>query len=322
VPEPDARTVAARYGASRSFLSQQAHVAHPYRPRAVAANLLVRRVAFERIGGFYEGVRAGEDTDFSWRLQQAGWRLSLRPGARVEHRYRTTVRELRRQWRGYAAGRAWLGRRYQGFKPEPAARRVFARGRRGGRVRRGQGGRGAGAPACRTGRLDRARFVALDAVLAADELAGLTLSNRPAASNGDRAGVRVVLIAGRFPARSDPLTDFAQTLDGARVEAVARPEIVDLGAARTLVVHYREDEGAATRAAALARLVTRHPLRCVLDLVHRRPGEARLSQLAPAALRLNHDRGARLHPLGGDTVNATANRLGKLAGRELASRRP
>ena len=66
-----------------NFLGQQAHLAHPYRPRAVAANLLVRRAAFEQVGGFYEGVRAAEDTDFSWRLQQAGWRLELRSGALV-----------------------------------------------------------------------------------------------------------------------------------------------------------------------------------------------------------------------------------------------
>jgi len=103
-------TLAERYGAARSFLSQEAHLAHPYRPRAVAANLLVRRAAFEQLGGFYEGVRAAEDTDFTWRLQEGGWTLELRSGARVEHRYRASLRELRRQWRGYAAGRAWLAR--------------------------------------------------------------------------------------------------------------------------------------------------------------------------------------------------------------------
>src|SRR5260370_10874147 len=108
---PAGHTLAARYGASRGFLGQQAHLEHPFRPRAAAANLLVRRSAFEAVGGFFEGVRAAEDTAFTWRLQAAAWRLELRPEAWVEHRYRTTLRELRRQWRGYAAGRAWLGRR-------------------------------------------------------------------------------------------------------------------------------------------------------------------------------------------------------------------
>ncbi|MFL5862045.1 MAG: glycosyltransferase family 2 protein, partial [Solirubrobacteraceae bacterium] len=119
--------LAARYGAAKSFLDQDAHLAHGYLPRAVAANLLVRRRAFEGIGGFYEGVRAAEDTDFSWRLQRAGWRLEGRRSAMVEHRYRATVGALRRQWRGYAAGRAWLGRRYAGFAPEPALRRAGRR---------------------------------------------------------------------------------------------------------------------------------------------------------------------------------------------------
>jgi len=83
VPSPDGTTFAARYGAARSFLGQRAHFAHPYLPRAVAANLLVRRDAFQQVGGFYEGVGAAEDTDFSWRLQHAGWRLETRPPASV-----------------------------------------------------------------------------------------------------------------------------------------------------------------------------------------------------------------------------------------------
>ena len=128
VPAARPATLAERYGAARGFLSAQAHLAHPYLPRAVAANLLVRRVAFEQVGGFYEGVRAAEDTDFSWRLQRAGWRLELRHHALVEHRYRTTLGDLRRQWRGYAAGRAWLARRYDGFEPQPAVARVRGRG--------------------------------------------------------------------------------------------------------------------------------------------------------------------------------------------------
>ena len=123
----DGETFVQRYGAARGFLSQRAHLEHPFRPRAVAANLLVRRAAFEQVGGFLEGLRAAEDTDFSWRLQEAGWRLELRPEAWVEHRYRRTLRELRRQWRGYAAGRAWLARRYHGFAPKSGLRRAVER---------------------------------------------------------------------------------------------------------------------------------------------------------------------------------------------------
>ncbi len=332
VPDADGATLAARYGAARSFLSQQAHAAHPYLPRAVAANLLVRRTAFEQLGGFYEGVRAAEDTDFSWRLQQAGWRLALAPQARVAHRYRSTVGELRRQWRGYAAGRAWLSRRYEGFEPEPALRRAGGRGWRvvrGARHRRsrqspaGPGQLAAGPGAGRAdGRLRRGRYVALDALLGAEELAGLALSNRPARERtSSRAGrngpARVVLIAERFPARGDPLGDFARTLDGARVEAVARPESVDVGVSRALKVDYREDDGSLARRTALVRLIARHPLRCALDLVRRCPDEPKLAAIAPAALRLARDRGARVHPLGGEDAGAVARRLAALVGRPL-----
>jgi len=326
VSSADGDSLAARYGAARSFLSQQAHLAHPYRPRAVAANLLVRRAAFEQVGGFYEGVRAAEDTDFSWRIQQAGWRLELRPAARVEHRYRTTVKELRRQWRGYAAGRAWLARRYDGFMPEPAVRRVGARTwlriRRRGAARRRGGVRLRDGPLADAGPLERGRYLALDAVLAAEELAGLTLSNSPP---GDRkrarAGeVHVVLVVDRFPARNDPLAEFATTLRGARVEAAARPDVVDADALRSLAIDYREDDGAARRAFALVRLIVRHPLRCASDLARRRPAEPTLAALAPATLRLGHDRDARVHALGGDHAQASAARLAALAGRRLDER--
>jgi Glycosyl transferase family group 2 len=311
VPMPGADTLASRYGSARSFLSQQAHLNHPYRPRAVAANLLVRRAAFEQIGGFYEGVRAAEDTDFSWRLQRAGWRLELRHGAQVRHRYRATLRELRRQWRGYAAGRAWLARRYDGFAPEPALFRALNRLRQRtlGRLRPSGGaserlGR-RGAPPVNAGRLERGRFLALDALLSADELAGLALSNRPARGRKGqfrRMGARVVVVADRFPLRGDPLAEFVRALDGARVEAAARPESPDPEATRGVRIDYREDDGAAGRAGALLAISARHPLRAVGDARARRRGEPSLSSLAPAVLRLQ--------------------RLARLAGRPLDDARP
>ncbi|MHB8692448.1 MAG: glycosyltransferase family 2 protein [Solirubrobacteraceae bacterium] len=296
-------TLAERYGNSRSFLSQQAHLAHRYLPRAAAANLMVRRVAFGQLGGFYEGLRAAEDTDFSWRLQQAGWRLELRVEAHVEHRYRASLGELRRQWRGYAAGRSWLARRYSGFRPEPAAARAARRLRRAG---------GGNVGTARTlPRRDRAAFFALDALLAGEELAGLALSNRPGAAKR-RSPVNVVLVAERFPAPDDPLVEFATTLDRARVEAAARPARID-AAAGELRIDYREDDGPLARALALASLAARHPVRCLLDRVRRPSTAPSLTALAPAVRRLQHDgAGVRVHALGSDSARATAARLAAL----------
>ncbi len=318
VPAMDGKALASRYGAARAFLNQQQHLAHTYRPRAVAANLLVRRVAFERIGGFYEGLRAAEDTDFSWRLQQAGWRLEPRPQAAVEHRYRASVTELRRQWRGYAAGRAWLARRYNGFAPQPAAARAAHRIRSRARRLAGSGDDlvARSAPQTGAGPLERSRYLALDALLAGEELAGFVLSNRPR-RDGGQGPSRVVLIAERFPAVGDPLVDFARTLDGARVEAIARPEAVAVEAARLLRIDYREDDGALLRAAALLQLLIRHPIRSLLDLMRRAPADPRLSALAPAVRRLERDREARVHALGTEQARAIARRVAALAGRQL-----
>ncbi|HXO07858.1 MAG TPA: glycosyltransferase [Solirubrobacteraceae bacterium] len=317
VAATDGTSLAARYGAARNFLGQSAHLSHSYLPRAVAANLLVRRRAFEQVGGFYEGVRAAEDTDFSWRLQRAGWALEARPRARVVHQYRTSVDALRRQWRGYAAGRAWLGRRYEDFDPEPALQRA------GGRLlrRRSSRRRPAGRPSARRApyvrRTDRGRFLALDALLGVEELAGLALSNRPPSARGERTPVQVVLVADHFPNRGDPLSDFARTLAGARVEAATRPEAFDPRVARELVVDYREDDGTAARLTALARLVVRHPVRSALDPIRRRRGDPRLAVLAPSALRLIRDPDARVYVLGGNDARETARRLAMLAGRAL-----
>ncbi len=314
VPAPAGTTLTSRYGAARNFLSQQAHLSHGYLPRAAAANLLVRRAAFEQVGGFYEGLRAAEDTDFAWRLQRAGWRLESCPEARVEHTYRAALGELRRQWRGYAAGRAWLSRRYEGFSPQPAVARGW------GRARRHLGPERSDGVIDSAGRSPRERgpYLALDALLALEELAGLALSNRPADPGlAAPSPVEVVLVADRFPARGDPLVELAQAVGRARIEATGRPDVPDQDAGRLLDIRYQEDDGAAARAAAALALAVRHPRLVTSDLLSE--DSARLSTwaLAPAVLRLARDPGARVHPLGGPAARATARRIARLAGHQL-----
>jgi hypothetical protein len=177
---PDTRTLAARYGTARNFLGQRSHVNNPVRPRASSANLLVRRVAFEEIGGYTEGIWAGEDTDFTWRLQAAGWTLAFNEHAVVQHAYRERLSELGRQWRGYAAGARWLSERYPDFKPDPGLKRglrlLLKRLGIGEGVALRADGRSSDSSA-QLSRWDRLQFLFVQIYLAIEEQIGLHMSN-------------------------------------------------------------------------------------------------------------------------------------------------
>lgn len=64
-------------------------------PRALTANLGVWRTVFETVGGFNTEYDYGsDDTEFSWRLQLAGFRLTYAPAAVVHYRHRSTLRSV------------------------------------------------------------------------------------------------------------------------------------------------------------------------------------------------------------------------------------
>jgi len=55
-------------------------------PWAVGAFLLVRRVAWNQVGGFDERQwMYAEDLDLGWRLHEAGWATRYEPSAKVDH---------------------------------------------------------------------------------------------------------------------------------------------------------------------------------------------------------------------------------------------
>lgn len=78
-----------------------------------------RRDALEGVGGFDERfATCGEDVEISWRLRRAGWRLSYRPDAIVDHARSDGLGGLLRQaWRhSRESGRA-LAAHGQPLKP-------------------------------------------------------------------------------------------------------------------------------------------------------------------------------------------------------------
>ena len=54
-------------------------------------NFLVRRDAFKKLDGFRETLHVGEDVDFCWRLQDAGFSLEYRPMGKVSHKHRNRL---------------------------------------------------------------------------------------------------------------------------------------------------------------------------------------------------------------------------------------
>lgn len=93
---------------------------------AVGAFQLVRRCAFDQVGGFSaEQWMYAEDLDLGWRLHEAGWRTRYSPQAVVLHEESAATRsawgeERHRRW--HVASYAWMARR----RGVPVARAVAA----------------------------------------------------------------------------------------------------------------------------------------------------------------------------------------------------
>ncbi len=84
-------------------------------PWAIGAFLLVRRAAFEQVGGFDPAQWLyAEDLDLGWRLRRAGWSTRYVPNARVRHHAAAATSQAfgeARDARWQAATYAWMLRR-------------------------------------------------------------------------------------------------------------------------------------------------------------------------------------------------------------------
>lgn len=114
---PDHDSLLARYARSRNVYCGERGLQGPDGGYAPTGNLMVRRQAFEQVGGFEQGIRSAGDVDLCWRIQAAGWRLVRRPGAVVAHRHREDLASFLGMLARYGAGASWLNRRYPGSSP-------------------------------------------------------------------------------------------------------------------------------------------------------------------------------------------------------------
>ncbi|MGB3492881.1 MAG: glycosyltransferase [Elainellaceae cyanobacterium] len=90
-------------------LSQKHTLNHPFSPYGQTANLAVRRAALTSVGLFRPYLTTGGDADLCWRiLRSTGWQMHWAQKAVVQHRHRSTLAELRRQWHRYGRSNRYL----------------------------------------------------------------------------------------------------------------------------------------------------------------------------------------------------------------------
>lgn len=286
-------TLFSRYAESRTLNEQLSHVRNPYRPFGATANLLVRRSAFEEMGGFYEGVRSGEDADFCWRLGREGWAVGYRPDASVRHLLREGLRPYLRVHARYTSGRRWLMRRWPDSAMGPKLGRIprFAAGMPYWWLR---------------GQFERGLFKGIDVLVVLAEGLGYLFGNRPPPADPE-AGERceIAVMVDRFPEPSETfIVNEVREMERAGrrvcVEARSRPRRPAFAAAWGIDARYAEDVGTLRQAGDWLWLLARHPIRSAADLLSRRRWRqqeevSNLRVLAPTVHRLQRGGARHLH---------------------------
>ncbi|NEO86221.1 MAG: glycosyltransferase [Spirulina sp. SIO3F2] len=98
-----------QYAEAQATLSQRHTLNHPFCPYGQTANLAIRRPMFQEIGLFRPYLTTGGDADICWRLLHNTERsYAFVPEAIVQHRHRTSLTELRKQWQRYGRSNRYL----------------------------------------------------------------------------------------------------------------------------------------------------------------------------------------------------------------------
>ncbi|HEY9624795.1 MAG TPA: glycosyltransferase [Crinalium sp.] len=106
-------SVLEQFADRRETLSQKHTLAHPFCPYGQTANLAIRRQALVEAGLFRPYLTTGGDADICWRIQKQGtWKIYFAEQATVQHRHRSTLSELRKQWQRYGKSNRYLHELY------------------------------------------------------------------------------------------------------------------------------------------------------------------------------------------------------------------
>ncbi len=106
-------TLLEKQASRQDTLSQKHTLAHRFCPYGQTANLAIRRLAFKKAGLFRPYLTTGGDADICWRiLQENIGTLEFAANAIVQHRHRTTFKELESQWQRYGRSNQYLHQLY------------------------------------------------------------------------------------------------------------------------------------------------------------------------------------------------------------------
>lgn len=98
-----------RYAHRQETLSQKHTLLNKFCAYGQTANLAIRRLALEKAGLFRPYLTTGGDADICWRILRLEiGSLEFAPLAIVQHRHRTTLKELKSQWRRYGRSNSYL----------------------------------------------------------------------------------------------------------------------------------------------------------------------------------------------------------------------
>mgnify|MGYP005836945451 CR=1 FL=1 len=102
-----------KYAESEKTLSQIHTLNHPFYPYGQTANLAIRRSILDQVGLFRPYLTTGGDADLCWRiLRETSYQIKFADTAQVQHRHRSTLLELRKQWQRYGESNQYLHQLY------------------------------------------------------------------------------------------------------------------------------------------------------------------------------------------------------------------
>ena len=85
-------------GKARYELAPEELMKNEYLRESPTINLAFHRAAYDTVSGFDESFAYGSDIDFTWRLNDSGYRIRRVPDAIVQHDWGTSRRQRRRSY--------------------------------------------------------------------------------------------------------------------------------------------------------------------------------------------------------------------------------